>query len=281
MGAQGTTTGRTDVRERDDTAPLPATLHDGPPRPGEWDRRDRVDRPDAPAEAPLQVEPPAGPPVPQTRRVVPRTVWFFVVIGVLIVAMGLSAGFVIRALGDANPFKNGLVTQQTIDRSGPAVLKAVNDVGKFQAASGYYEVVIDVEHSTAHVPSFLSGSRVLFVAAGTVDVSVDLAALGSGAVTVDSKRTSATITLPKPQLAPARLDLARSHVYSEEQGLLDRLSGGSVQDMKEVYDLSTRRLDEAARQTGELTTRAEANTRTMLQGLLHSLGYTDVTVAFR
>ncbi len=172
MGAQGTTTGRADVRERDDTAPLPATLHDDPARSDRWDP---VDRLHAPAEAPLQLEPPPGPPVPQTRRPVPRTVWFFVVVGVLIVAMGLSAGFVIRALGDANPFKNGLVTQQTIDRSGPAVLKAVNDLGTFQAASGYYEVVIDVEHHTDHVPSFLSGSRILFVAAGNVDVSVDLA----------------------------------------------------------------------------------------------------------
>jgi Protein of unknown function (DUF4230) len=266
MGAQGTTTRSPALREQEDTAPLPVT----PPN-----------LPAVPDEAPLDVEPPQGAPVPQTRRPVPRTVWFFVVVGVLIIAMGLSAGFVIRAIGDVNPFKNGLVTQRTVDRSGPAVLKAVNDVGKFQAASGYYEVVIDVEHSTEHVPSFLSGRRVLFVAAGTVDVSVDLAALGTGAVTVDQNRTSATITLPKPQLGPAHLDLSRSYVYSQEQGLIDRLRGDSAQDMKEVYDLSGRRLDEAARQTGELTTRAEANTRTMLQGLLRSLGYTDVTVTFR
>jgi hypothetical protein len=266
MGAQGTTTDRPALREQVDTAPLPVTP---------------ANLPAVPDEAPLDVEPPQGAPVPQTRRAVPRTVWFFVVVGVLVIAMGLSAGFVIRAIGDVNPFKNGLVTQRTVDRSGPAVLKTVNDLGRFQAAGGYYEVVIDVEHSTDHVPAFLSGSRVLFVAAGTVDVSVDLASLGSGAVTVDQSRTSATITLPKPQLAPARLDLARSHVYSEEQGLLDRLRGGSAQDMKEVYDLSTRRLDQAARQTGELTTRAEANTRTTLEGLLRSLGFTDVTVTFR
>jgi hypothetical protein len=266
MGAQGTTTRRPDLRQQEDTALLPATA---------------PDLPAVPDEAPLDVEPPQGPPVPQSRRPVPRTVWFFVVVGVLIVAMGLSAGFVIRAIGDANPFKNGLVTQQTIDRSGPAVLKAVNDLGQFQAASGYYEVVIDVQHSTQHVPSFISGRRVLFVAAGTVDVSVNLANLGAGAVTVDKSRTSATITLPKPKLAPARLDLSRSYVYSEERGLVDSLRGSSAQDMKEVYDLSTRRLDNAARQSGELTTRAETNTRTMLQGLLRSLGYTDVTVTFR
>ena len=247
------------VALREDTAPLPAI----------------------PDEAPLGVEPPEGPPVPQTRRQVPRTVWFFVIVSVLIVAMGLSVGFVIRAIGDANPFKNGLVTQRTVDRSGPAVLKAVNDLGRFQAASGHYEQIIDIEHSTDHVPSFLSGRRVLFVAAGDVDVSVDLAALGSGAVKVDQARTSATITLPKPVLAPARLDLAHSYVYSEERGLMDRLSGGGSEDMKEVYDSASKRLDQAASQNGELTTRAEANTRAMLQGLLRSLGFTEVTVAFR
>ncbi len=237
--------------------------------------------PAVPDEAPLDVEPPEGAPIPQSRRPVPRSVWFFVVVATLIVAMGLATGFVIRALGDANPFKNGFVTQRTVDRSGPAVLKAVNDLGRFQAASGYYEVVIDVERGTDNVPSFLSGSRVLFVAAGNVDVSVDLAALNTGAVTVDSDRTSATITLPKPKLAPARLDLARSYVYSEEQGLIDRLRGGGSENMKTVYDLATKRLDQAASQSGELTTRAEENTRGMLQGLLRSLGFTDVTVTFR
>lgn len=237
--------------------------------------------PAVPDEAPLDVEPPEGAPIPQSRRPVPRSVWFFVVVATLIVAMGLATGFVIRALGDANPFKNGFVTQRTVDRSGPAVLKAVNDLGRFQAASGYYEVVIDVERGTDNVPSFLSGSRVLFVAAGNVDVSVDLAALNTGAVTVDSDRTSATITLPKPKLAPARLDLSRSYVYSEEQGLIDRLRGGGSENMKTVYDLATKRLDQAASQSGELTTRAEENTRGMLQGLLRSLGFTDVTVTFR
>ncbi len=257
--------------DRDDTATAPQVALHEPTAP----------LPAVPDEAPLQVEPPEGAPVPQSRRPVPRSVWFFVVVATLIVAMGLATGFVIRALGDANPFKNGFVTQRTVDRSGPAVLKAVNDLGRFQAASGYYEVVIDVERGTDNVPSFLSGSRVLFVAAGNVDVSVDLAALNTGAVTVDSDRTSATITLPKPKLAPARLDLSRSYVYSEEQGLIDRLRGGGSENMKQVYDLATKRLDQAASQSGELTTRAEENTRGMLQGLLRSLGFTDVTVTFR
>jgi hypothetical protein len=255
---------------RDDAGP-PAAIGDG---------SDTRPLPAVPQEAPLEVEPPEGPPVPQARRPVPRSVWFFVVVAVLIVAVGLATSFVIRALGDANPFKDGLVTQRTTDRSGPAVLRAVNDLGRFQAASGHYEVIIDIEKSVDNVPSFLAGRRVLFVAVGDVDVAVDLAKLGEGAVTVDETRTSATITLPKPQLAPARLDVVNSRVYSEEQGLIDRLRGDGAQDMKEIYALSTQRLDQAARQTGELTTRAETNTRAMLQGLLRSLGYTDVKVVF-
>ncbi len=236
--------------------------------------------PAVPQEAPLEVHTPEGPPVPQSRRPVPRSVWFFVVVAVLIVAMGLATSFVIRALGDANPFKNGIVTQTTVDRSGPAVLKAVNDLGSFQAASGYYEVIIDVEKSVSNVPSFLAGSRVLFVAAGNVDVSVDLSKLGAGAVTVDQNRTTATITLPKPKLAPARVDPTRSYVYSQEQGFLDRLRGGDAEDMNEVYKLAGKRLDQAAQQSDELVKRAETNTRAMLQGLVRSLGFTDVKVTF-
>lgn len=260
-----------DLHERE-TAPLPAAT------PG----TDLEQAPPAEIEpAPLDVEPPDGPPVPQARRPVPRTVWFAVVVAVLVVAMGLATSFVIRALGDANPFKNGIVTQRTTDRSGPAVLKAVNDLGSFQAASGHYEVIIDIEHSVDNVPSVIAGRRVLFVAVGDVDVAVNLAGLGAGAVTVDAARTAATITLPKPQLGPARLDLVHSRVYSDEQGLIDRLRGGSADDMTEVYKASAKRLDQAATESGELTTRAEANTRKMLEGLLGSLGFTKVTVDFR
>src|ERR687885_86876 len=132
------------------------------------------------------------------------------------------------------------------------------DVRRFQAASGYYEVVIDVEHSTDNVPAFLAGNRTLFVAAGNVDVSVDLAALGNGAVTVDQSRTSATITLPKPVLAPARLDLKRSYVYSEEQGVVARVQhevGGRLDEPQLAQVAAERRgrrarrrvLDDAAR----------------------------------
>jgi hypothetical protein len=44
--------------------------------------------------------------------------------------------------------------------------------------------------------------------------------------------------------------------------------------------LAERRLLAAASES-ELVARAEQNTREMLQSMLHSLGYTEVTVTFR
>lgn len=40
----------------------------------------------------------------------------------------------------------------SVDRSGPAVLKSIQDLGQFEAASGYYELVVDVEKDVKPVP---------------------------------------------------------------------------------------------------------------------------------
>jgi hypothetical protein len=190
---------------------------------------------------------------------------------------------VIRAVGDANPFKNGIVTSRTVDRSGPAVLKAVTDLGTLQSASGHYEMIVDLEHSVDHVPSFLAGRRVLFVAVGDVGTTGDLRNLPAGAVTVNADRTAATIRLPKPRLSPPRLDLQASHVFSSERGFADAISdlvNGAPDQQKELYTFASQRLTQAAQANGELVGRAEANTRATLQGLLRPLGFTQVTVTF-
>jgi Protein of unknown function (DUF4230) len=225
------------------------------------------------------------PVVPERRapRPVPRTVWFFVILAVLGLSAALSLNLVMNGLAGLNPFKNGLIQQRTIDRSGPAVLKAVTDLGTLQSASGYYEIVIDVEKSVDNLPSFLAGRRVLFVAAGTVDATVDLRGLSAGSVTVDGSRTRATVRLPKPRLSQPSLDLKRSYVFDEQRGLIDRIRdavSGSPDDQRQLYTLATQRLTQAAQANDELVNRAEANARSVLQGLLRPLGFTDVTVTF-
>jgi hypothetical protein len=200
------------------------------------------------------------------------------VIVTVIVAVALGVG----SLDRLNPFR-GFGGEKTVDRSGPAVLKAVNDLGEFHAASGYYELVVDVEHDVDWVPSFVAGDRVLFVAAGTVDSSVSFRGLSPGAVELNADRTAASITLPAPQLGAPHLDLDRSYIYSRDRGLVNRVGDAFKDDsaqQRDLYRLAQERLAKAAAGTDELTTRAEANTRAMLVGLLRSLGFTTVTVRF-
>ena len=263
MGSTGTTTRpieQLDRAEVPDTAELPTTR--------------------GPVEPPEPPEPPAPPAAPA--RGVPRTVWFFVVVAVLGLSAAIGLSSVIRAVGDANPFKNGLVTSRTVDRSGPAVLKAVSELGTLQSASGHYEMIVDIEHSVDHVPSFLAGRRVLFVAVGDVGTTVNLRDLPAGSVTVNDARTAATIHLAKPRLSAPQLDLQASHVYSSDRGVVDAIGdlfNGSP-DQQQIYATATQKLAQAARADDELVTRAEASTRTTLQGLLRPLGFTDVTVVF-
>jgi Protein of unknown function (DUF4230) len=226
----------------------------------------------------------AHPPQPDPpRRGMPRSLVAALVVALLVLSGAVAINVTTGALGRLNPFRNGLVQERTIDRSSPAVLKAITDLGDFRAASGYYELVVDVEKDIKPVPSFLAGRRVLFIAAGTVEVGVDLRGLDAGAVKVGRDRTSATITLPRPTLSEPNLDLENSYIYSEQRGLMNRLKdavSGSSADQQHLYAEATQRLAAAARKTDELTVRGQTNTRAMLEGLLHSLGFTDVTVNF-
>ncbi|GAB3268956.1 DUF4230 domain-containing protein [Kineosporia babensis] len=216
------------------------------------------------------------------RRPRSRALTFALVIAVLIVSGALALNLTTGALDRLNPFK-GMFGSTEIDRSGPAVLQSIQDLGQFEAASGYYELVVDVEKDVKPVPSFLAGERTLFIAAGSVDSGVNLSNLGDGAVEVNADRTHATINLPAPTLSAPTLDYDRSYVYSQDRGLFDRAKDAfsdNSAETQQLYSLASQRLAEAAAETDELRDRAEKNTRAILEGLLEPLGFTQVTVNF-
>ena len=72
-------------------------------------------------------------------------------------------------------------------------------------------------------------------------------------------------------------------MFSRERGLLDRL-GSVLSDNptseRELYRLAQAKM-QAAAASSDLAARAEQNTRAMLESMLRSLGYTQVTVTFR
>ncbi len=95
-------------------------------------------------------------------------------------------------------------------------------------------------------------------------------------------RTQATVRLPRAQLEKPSLNNSRSYVFAHQRGLFDRVQdflSASPSDQRELYLLAEKKISEAA-VSSDLRARADANTRTMLEGMLKSLGFTKVTVKF-
>ncbi|MEU5100619.1 DUF4230 domain-containing protein [Streptomyces sp. NPDC020996] len=213
------------------------------------------------------------------RRMSRRTPgWAKAVSAVVLVLVVFFAGIRLSVL----PGLKDLFGTETHDRSGPALLQSIQDMSRYDAASGNFQVVVDLEKDTKFLPDAIRGSRTLYVGAGTVDAYVDLGKVGKDDVTVDDDRTSATLRLPHAALGRPALDPDRSYAVSKQRGLLNRLGdlfSDNPNSEQAVQKLAVRHIGETARQSG-LTARAESNTTDMLEGLLHSLGFKVVHVTY-
>lgn len=171
----------------------------------------------------------------------------------------------------------------TTQRSTPAVLRAVQDLSTYTAASGSFQVLVDSQDDVNLVPSFIAGKRTLLVATGTVDAEVDFSGLGVEGVTLSPDGRSVEVTLPHAQLARAELDNSQTYVAERQRGIVDRIGealSSSPGDDHELLERAEQQLHDVAAGT-ELQQRAEDNTRTMLTGMLGSLGFETVTVRFQ
>ncbi|MEV4012985.1 DUF4230 domain-containing protein [Nonomuraea angiospora] len=195
----------------------------------------------------------------------------FLVLAVLLVVGGRLAWTWLNPLGE-----------QVIDRSQPVLLQSIKDLSRFEAATGNFQVVVDLEKDANFLPDAIKGTRTLFVGAGGVDAYVDFGGLAGDAVTVSEDRTQATVRLPRSQLEKPNLDNSRSYVFAQQRGLFDRVQdflSGSPGDQRELYLLAEKKITEAA-VASDLRARADTNTKAMMTGLLKSLGFTRVTVKF-
>jgi hypothetical protein len=197
------------------------------------------------------------------------------IVAAIVLIVVLSAVHLLPQL--RNPFG-----QTTTVRSQPVILKSITNLSRYEAASGSFEVVVDLTKRTSLIPSFLAGSETLFIGQGTDIAFVDFATLKNRAITVNKDRTSVTVTLPKPQLEPAVLNVSQSYVYAQQQGLFNRIGNffsGNPNSQQQVYQIAQQKIQTAARQS-PLLTEAQKNTEGMLTGMLTSLGFQHVTVTF-
>ncbi|MGW0496278.1 DUF4230 domain-containing protein [Streptomyces sp. NPDC003007] len=204
--------------------------------------------------------------------------WAKVVAAFVLVLVVFFAGLRLSVL----PGLKDLFGTETQDRSGPALLKSIQDISRYDAASGNFQVVVDLEKDAKLLPDAIRGTRTLYVGAGTVDAYVDLGKIGENDVKVNDDRTSATLRLPHARLGEPALDPDRSYAVSKQRGLLDRLGdlfSDNPNGEQAVQKLAVRHIGDAAKES-ELTARAESNTTDMLEGLLRSLGFKEVRVSY-
>jgi hypothetical protein len=226
-----------------------------------------------PVDRPIRDLPPSAPTEATARR--SRRAWR-VLAGLLFVILLLVVGARLT-WSWLNP-----LGEQTIDRSGPALLQSMQNLSRFEAATGNFQVVVDLEKDAAFLPDAIKGTRTLFVGAGNVDAYVDFSSLPKDAITVSADRSTVTVRLPHAQLEKPNLDNKRSYVFAQQRGIFDRISdllSESPQDQQELYLLAERKIADAAT-SSDLRNRADQNTKVMLEGMLRSLGFTTVVVTY-
>ena len=197
-----------------------------------------------------------------------------VIVSVAALALVLSAVHLLPRL--RNPF-----AETTTVTSTQPLLKSITALSRYEAATGTFQVVVDLSRQSI-LPSFIEGSQTLFIGVGSTIAYVNFGQLTGKAIRVSANRKTVTISLPAAQLEPAVLNVRQSYVFAEQQGLLNRIGNffsGNPNSQQQVYILAQQKIESAAVHS-PLLTEAEKNTRDMLDGMLRSLGFQQVTVTF-
>jgi hypothetical protein len=197
------------------------------------------------------------------------------IIAIVVLVIVLSAVHLLPQL--RNPFG-----ETTVVRSQPVLLKSITALSRYEAASGSFQVVVSLDRKAAFLPAFVEGTQTLFIGQGNEIAYVDFAQLRSKAIQVSADHKAVTLNLPHAQLQPAVLNVKQSYVYAQQQGLLNRIGNffsGNPNSQQQVYVIAQQKIETAARQS-QLRSEAEKNTSSMLNGMLRSLGFQQVTVTF-
>jgi len=201
---------------------------------------------------------------------------------ILSTAVGVVAGVVVLAVAATlvglpsvgNPFAS-----ETVVRDRAAVLDSLEEIADLHAATGEYQVVVDIEERTRFVPGVLKGERTTFLAKGAVDAYVDLDQIDRDSVII-GQDGSVTVVLPPARLGPPTIDHEASTVLDRDRGVLDRVSGlfsDSPTSDRELYVEAEERLAAAAADSDLLAT-AESKAAETVETLLRRAGVTDVRV---
>jgi hypothetical protein len=197
-----------------------------------------------------------------------------IVAGVIAVALlgGVAGFFAGRAAGP-----NESADERSL-RATPGVVTVIRDMARLDSTSFHIEKVVEASDRQSRLWGFVEAKdALLLVAVGDVIAGIDLSKLRDEDVHADRATGSVTIRLPAPEITSSTLDEHATHVYSR------------TTDALAAYD---EHLEGAARRAAEdqmrkaaidggILDRARKSAERTVGGLLRSLGYEHVDVAFR
>src|ERR1700685_760924 len=89
------------------------------------------------------------------------------VIGLVAAIAVLLAGVLVLSAVHLLPQLRNPFAETTTDRSGPVLLQSITALSRYEAASGSFQVVVDLSKQASFLPSFVEGSDTLFIGQGT------------------------------------------------------------------------------------------------------------------
>src|SRR6266566_1532061 len=124
-------------------------------------------------------------------------------VGLAAAVAAIAAGVLLLSAVHLLPRLRNPFAESTTVRSQPALLKSITALSRYEAASGSFQVVVDLSRKTGFLPSFIAGTDTLFIGEGTDIAFVDFSRLGSKVIQVSPDRTAVTVRLPDARLEPS------------------------------------------------------------------------------
>jgi hypothetical protein len=210
---------------------------------------------------------------PRERRSSVGTVLLAIILGLLLGA-GALAVFAHQA---TTGLWNALATKITgrplaIDVSQPTVVNRIQRLERLESVTYTMDKVVEGDRSSAILPDFLVGDKLLLLVHGQAIAGVDLSQLKSSDVTVSGK--SVTVHLPPAQLFVTALDDSQTRVYSRDTGWFVQADPNLE---SEVRSKAEQELHDSALAAGILST-AHNNAAATLTRLLLGFGFEQVQI---
>jgi hypothetical protein len=211
--------------------------------------------------------------IPQRRRTGPGTVLLAVFLGLLI-GVGALAIFVREATYGIWDKVATKVTGRSlsIDTSQPTVVDKIQKLSRLESVTYTMDKMVEGDRTSAILPDFLVGDKLLLNVHGEVIAGIDLGQLNPSDVVVRGK--SVAVHLPPAQVFVTALDDSKTRVFSRSTGFFVQADPNLE---SEVRAKAEEQLRESAQASGILDI-AHKNAAATVSRLLLSLGFEQVRV---